>query len=233
MPVSTKKLLGMAEPEKVDLDEEIARLAREYSLTDRQKQFVHHYVLTSGQKTVAAVRAGYGKYGDRILDKRDKSEEMKKARSVLAVQVANLMKNPKIREAIDQFSVIWKGAERSNIEADVFRVAKLRAMYDIREFADTLVGYSPDDIAEKLKALPEDLAVAIDSFSFKYWGKDADRFTVDIKFADRQKSIEFLTKLTGLTDREKDKEGGAGNRMPTINIVVTGDQKVQAERKVN
>lgn len=226
MAVSIEDLIGKQE----DPEEALLRLQKEFSLADRQRDFVYHYVRTNGNRKQAALEAGYlADKRNLIEDDFNQGEAALKARNSLAVTTTNLMKHPKITQALAQFEEIYKNRKKSNIEKDVYRISQLRATYDIREFADAIVGDSPEVIAQKIRDLPEDLAVAVDNVEFKYWGKDADRFTVNFKFADRQKSIEFLSKLTGLM---VDKKEITNKGMPTINIAVLGDAG-SSEKKVN
>jgi hypothetical protein len=228
MGVSIQELKGQKEDPQTALN----RLGKEYSLNERQKSYIHHFVINGGKRKEAALEAGYLRDKRHLIeDTTNKSDAAQKARATIGVTTTNIMKNPKIKQAIEEYEEIYKDRERSEVEGDVFRIAKLRANYDIREFADTLTGDSPEEVADKIRNLPEDLAVSVDSISFKYWGKDADKFSVDIKFADRQKSIDFLAKLTGLmVDKKEVKQTGG---MPSVNITLLGDGNKDKERKVN
>lgn len=227
MGVSLQELTGQPK----DPEEALDQIVRTYSLSDRQKWFVYHYVRTGGDRKKSALEAGYS--ADRrylIEDPMNRSDEAMRARNSLSVSTTNLMKNQKVTQAIAEFKDAFNNQQRNEIEDDVYRLAQLRAKYDLRKFADVLVGDSPEEVAEKLKHIPEEMAVCIDSVQFKYHGKDADKFTVDFKFADRQKSIEFLSKLTGMmVDR---KEVKTESSMPQINIAFIGDGK-KTEKKAN
>lgn len=227
MGVSLQELTGAPK----DPEEALEQITRTYSLSDRQKWFVYHYVRTGGDRKKSALEAGYSSDKRYIIeDVTNRSDEAMRARNTLSVTTVNLMKNQKITQAIDEFKNVYNNQQKNEIEDDVYRLAQLRANYDLRKFADVLTGNSPEEVAEKLKHIPEEMAVCIDSVQFKYHGKDADKFTVDFKFADRQKSIEFLSKLTGMmVDR---KEVKTESTMPQINIAFIGDNKKQ-EKKVN
>jgi hypothetical protein len=228
MPVSIQELTGPPE----DPEEALDRLVKSLGLSDRQKMFVYHYVRNGGDRRMAALEAGY--HADKrylISDATNKSKEAVKARNSLSVSMTTLMKNPKVTQAIDEYRQIYNSRQKTEIEKDVYRLAKVRANYDIRSFADMMVGESPEEIAEKLKQIPEEMSVCIDSITFKYHGKDADKFTVDFKFADRQKSIEFLSKLTGLMVDKKEVKN-TGTQMPQINIAFMNEEK-KKEKKVN
>jgi len=231
MAINAKELLGLDE----DSGSALERIARQYRLTDLQKNYVKYYVANNGNRTKAMLAAGYqADHKDMILDRTNKSDAAQKARTTLSVTGVQLMKNKKILKAIGEYKDCYVSERRGDIEENVYRIAQLRASYDIRDIVDTIIGYSPEEIAQKVKALPEDLALCVDSIQFKYWGKDADRFTVDIKFADRQKNIEFLSKLTGMMVDKKEVKN-VGNQMPTINIgIMNSDgntEKVIVEEK--
>jgi phage terminase small subunit len=214
MAVDVKELLGLDE----DSGSALERIARQYRLTDLQKNYVKHYVANNGNRTKAMLAAGYqSEHKELIEDRTNKSDAAKKARTTLSVTGTNLMQNRKILKAIEEYKDCYVAERRSDIEQDVYRVAQIRAFYDIRDMVDTVVGYSPDEVAEKIRRLPEEAALCIDNIKFNYHGKDADRFTVDIKFADRQKNIEFLSKLTGLMVEKKEVHN-TGTRLPQINI---------------
>jgi len=218
MAVSIDKILG----KKEDPEEALTRLQKEFSLSDKQRDFVYHYVRTDGNRRVAGMDAGY--VADKralIEDEYNQSVAAKKARNVMGVTTTTLMKNPKIKNAIAQFESIYKNRKKSEVQDDVYKNTHLMATYDIRDFADALVGDSAIEIAEKIRNLPEDVSKAITGIEFKYLGKDADRFVANFKFADRHKSMEFLAKLTGmLVDRKE--INNVGNSLPTINIAVMG-----------
>ena len=198
----------------------LQRIARTYKLTENQRLFVKYYVEYNGNRMKALIDAGYGSHNKALVtDKNNKSEQAVKARTTLSVTGSILMKNKKIQKALQEYRESYVSEKKKDIEADVYRLAQTRATYDFRDFADVIVGDSPEEIAQKLRELPQELAVCIDSMSFKYHGSQAQKFTVDFKFADRQKSIEFLSKLTGLMVDKKEVKH-EGQQMPTINIAV-------------
>lgn len=222
MGVSIQELVGKPK----DPEQAIVDIGRTHGLTSRQRDFVYHYIRTGGDRKKAALEAGYMAETRYIIeDVTNKSDAASRARNSLHVSASSLLKNKKVKAAIAEFEKIYQTNQRDEIEDDVYRLSKIRANYDIRKFADVMVGESPEEIAEKLKHIPEEMALCIDSVQFKYHGKDADKFTVDFKFADRQKSIEFLSKLTGMmVDRKEVKN--TGNQMPQINIAFIGEKRV-------
>lgn len=200
----------------------IERIARTLSLTDNQRDFVKYYVHTGGQKRKAALLAGYMSHVKEIIeDRTNKSPEALAARQSLSVSINTLMRNSKIKKGIAQYQEVYIDERKGEIEQDVYKIAQIRATYDIRDFVDAMVGFSPDEIAGKVKALPEEVAYCIDAIEFKYWGSNTQKFTANIKYADRQRSIEFLSKLTGLLV-DKREVHNTGNTMPTINLAVFG-----------
>lgn len=215
MAVNIQKLL-----EEVSTVDALENIARTHQLTENQKIFVREFVQTGGQKTKAMLSAGYiAEKRAMIEDKTDKSPEAVRARASLSVQGTALMKSPKVQLAIQEYSKVYQSERRNEIETDVFRTAKLRATYDIRRMTDSFIGKSPEDIADRIKGMTEEDAMCIDSITFKYWGKDADKFTADIKFADKDKSIALLAKLAGLMV-EKKEVTNIGDKAPQINIQV-------------
>jgi hypothetical protein len=227
MAVNIKNLTNSKEE---TTEEALDRLSNTYKLSDHMKRFVYEYTKNGGNRTTALLDAGYlASRRKMIEDREDKSDEAKKARAQLSITGSQLMKHKKVQRALEEFGEIYKASIRGDIERDVYRIARLRATYDIRDMIETVIGNNPDEIVEKVKELPEDVALCIDSISFKYWGKDANQFSVDIKFADRQKNIEFLSKLAGfMIDRKEVKNTGT---MPAINIAVMAGNTEIEEKK--
>ena len=219
MAVNTTKLLGKEESGKV-----LDRLAITYKLTEAQKNYVHYFVETGGDRMTSLLKAGYSPdKKDIALDRRNKSAEAKAARSSLSVHGSILMKNKKILQAIKEYKEVFKDERRREIEQDVYRITKLRATYNPKDMICSLFGDSPEEIVEKFKQLPDDVAVCIDGIDYKYHGSQAQKFTVSFKLADRDKNIALLAKLTGMMVDRKEVEH-KGNAMPTINIAVMNNK---------
>lgn len=202
----------------------LERLALVYKLTEGQKRFVHHYVETDGNRFLALMKAGYlPDKKEMILDKRDKSEDAKKARVQAGVHVNVLLKNRKITNAIEEYKDAYKDERRKEIEHDVYYITKLRATYNPKDAICAMLGDSPEEIVEKFKQLPDDVAVCIDGIEYNYHGSQAQKFSVKFKLADRDKNIALLAKLTGMMVDRKEVEH-TGNVMPTINIAVMNNK---------
>lgn len=198
----------------------LQRIARTYKLTNNQRLFVKYYVEYNGNRMKALVDAGYSAHNKALVtDKSNKSEAAVKARTSLSVTGSILMKNKKIQKALQEYRESYVAEKKKDIEADVYRIAQTRATYDFRDFADVIVGDNPEEIRGKIKELPIELALCIDSATVKYHGSQAQKFSVDFKFADRDKSIALLSKLTGLMIDKKEVKH-EGQQMPTINIAV-------------
>lgn len=215
MAVNLNELLG-----EVSSGDALEAIAKTHKLTEKQKEYVREYVRNGGNRQKAVLFAGY-KSEDRVMieDKSDKSDAAVASRKAVAVQASILMRNDKIKAAIEEYGSIYKNERRSEIENDVFRIARVRATYDPRRLVDSFVGYSPEEIAEKIKALPEEDALCIDGIDFQYYGKDANKFVAKIRFADRDKSVAHLSKLTGMLV-EKKEVTNIGDKAPQINIQV-------------
>lgn len=221
MAIDIQALLG---EENLNAEEVLDKVARVYRLTDKQKLFVKYYTENGNHRGPALLKAGYQSENRELIeDKSNKGSAATRARATLSLTGTTLLKNKKIQNALKEYAVAFARQKKGSIEGDVYRVAQLRATYDIRQMADCVVGNSPEEIAEKLKALPEETAMCIDGFTFKYHGAQAQQFTVDFKFADRDKSIQLLSKLAGLlVDKKEVKHDGTS--MPAINIAVLGGE---------
>lgn len=214
--------------------EVMLRIQKKYGLSEKQIAFVHELAKNEGgSKVEAALAAGYAaNQRELVLSKDTKNPLYRNAYASVSVTMYAVYNNPKVRKALEEYKASYKTVKRSEIESDVYQLAKLRAMFDLRDVVDTVIGYSPEEIVEKIKALPAEASMCIDSIEFKYWGKDADRFTANIKFADRQKNLEFLSKLTGLFTDKKDEQEKSDRKMPTINIAIIGNDSTVATRNV-
>lgn len=215
MAVNIQELLG-----EVKEGDALDNIARTYRLTEMQRNFVREFVKNGGQRIKALLAAGYRPEDRAIIeDKSNKSIKAQKARTNISVQGTVIMKNPKIINAIKEYSQVYVNERKSEIENDVYKVARIRATYDVRKLADSFTGYSPEDIAEKIKALSEEDALCIDNVEFRYFGSKAEKFTAKITFADKDKSIALLSKLTGLLVEKKEVHN-VGDKAPQININV-------------
>jgi flagellar motility protein MotE (MotC chaperone) len=206
-------------------EDALGRVCKKFGLTQKQAKFVHEYTRNGKtDKMRAALLAGYSSKNYDLLMSGDKKNPLyKKALVSLQIMVYAQLRNPKIIRALAEYEDAFKEEKRKDIEDDLYRLAQLRAFFDLRKVVDTVVGYSPEEIADKIKKLPLEAAMCIDSIEFKYWGKDADRFTANIKFADRQKNLEFLSKLTNMIGNVKDADSKKSEtKMPTINIAIVG-----------
>jgi phage terminase small subunit len=200
----------------------IERIAKVLRLTEQQRDFVKYYVHNGGQRQKAALQAGYQAHNRELIeDRSNKSPEALAARNTMGVTCNIVMRNPKVKTAIAQYQEVYIQERKNEIEEDVYKIAQLRATYDIRDSIDAMVGYSPEEIAGKIKALPEETAYCIDAVEFKYWGSNTQKFTANIKYADRQRSMEFLSKLTGILVDKKEVHN-TGAKTPAINIAVFG-----------
>jgi len=215
MAVNIQELLG-----EVSDGDALEKIARALKLTEMQKNYVHEFVKNGGQRVKAAIAAGYSPE-DRAYaeDKSDKSQRAVKARATFNVQAYTLMKNPKIVTAIQEYAKVYVSQRKTAIENDVFRVAQIRATYDIRKLADSFTGYSPEDIAEKIKNLTEEESLCIDNVEFRYYGSQAQKFSAKITFADKDKSLALLSKLSGMLVDKKEITN-IGDKAPQINIQV-------------
>lgn len=217
-----KELTGDISNEKA-----LQRISNKYRLAPLQENFVKVFVEKYGGESKKRARAymdcGYmAEKKDLYFDFANTSEEAKNIRKIVSVAVYNMMKKPKMQNAVAEYKEIYIKSQKKGIEDDVYRITRLRATYDIRQMADVVTGGSPEEIADKLKRLDEETAFCIDGFDFKYHGKDADKFTVTFKFADRDKAVDRLSKLTGMmVDRKEVKH--EGSVMPQINISILGE----------
>jgi len=216
MGVSLKQAIH---DEKLDKDTALKRIMNTYKLTDRQAKFVQIYVEKGERRDDAALQAGYAaKYKEMYYHGRGKPE-FAAQRSMVQTIAKSVIENKSVQNAIREYQEIWKLAIRNEAENDVYRITKIRATYDIRDMVDTIVGDSTEEIVEKVKALTDDQAFCIDDITIDYKGKDANRFTVKVKFADRDKNVALLAKLAGMLVDKKEVTN-IGDTMPTINIAV-------------
>lgn len=191
----------------------LQEITQKYKLTSRQSKFIETFVRTGGDRAESLRIAGY-------------NVKNRNSGNVLA---SNILKNPKIQNALEEYKEVFVGDRRNQIESDVYNILQARANMDVRKFADVLNG-TQEEVIEKLKALPDELAPLIDGFELKWYGNSNPKLSVVLKWANREKAIEQLTKLTGLLI-EKKEVNHTGN-MPTINIAVGVPAKKEA-RKVN
>lgn len=182
----------------------LEKIRQDFSLNGKQLKFIESYVTNGGNKRKAFDEAGY-------------SAATKNAYYVF---ISNMMKKDHIQEAIKRYSALYIGERRKVIEKDVFRIAQLRATYDPRDFADLLVVRSQKEAAEKIKLLPESVAVCVDSFELIAHPKNPDLLQIKLKFANRDASIKLLSDLVGLKAAEKKEVHHTGSSMPMINITV-------------
>jgi hypothetical protein len=203
----------------------LERIAKVHKLTEMQRSFVREYVYLGADGSPSAKRKAYLKAGFLsehraiVEDVTNKSPEAQKARKLMGVNLSVLMHKPKIRLAIEEYKKIYQAERRKDIEIDVHRLIHLRATYSIKDMVGLLLGDTKEEVVEKVKQLPDDVAACVDSVIFKYWGKDNGAFTVEFKFADKDKNLERLGKLAGLWVEKKEVEH-KGNTTPQINIQV-------------
>ena len=215
-----KSLTQLVRDEKLDPDAILLKISADLRLTRQQIDFVKHYVENGGDKYKAALEAGYASKAAKYwYDRKDKSPEAISGRASVQTITNNVMNNKKVENAIHQYADVYQIVRRNKIESDVYRMSQLRATYDIRDMIETIVGTTPEEIVEKVKALSDEQAVCIDSITYDYKGKDANQFVVTCKFADRDKSLGMLAKLNGMMVDKKEVHN-TGSNMPTINIAV-------------
>lgn len=228
MGINVKNMLGATEE---STEEALDRIAKTYKLGDKMKRFVYEYTRNGGNKTQALLEAGYLSDSREIIeDRSNKSEAAKRARQSLSLTGYRLLNHKKVTNALEEFAEVFKSSVRGDVEKDVYRIARLRATYDIADAIDVLNSERPEEIVQSIKELPEEIRLSIDSITYKYYGKDADRFAVEIKYADRQRSIEFLSKLAGLMVDRKEVRN-IGDSMPTINIAVMNQNEEKKAKK--
>lgn len=151
-------------------------------LTHRQQKFIVEY-LKDQNGTQAAIRAGYSASG-------------------ADVQAIRLLKNPLIKNEIEE--KIAKIAHQLDISAvEVVRVIKSLLTYDIRDILN------PDGTVKPPSEWPEGAAFSVQGFDVTelYEGSGSQKHVYGnlkkIKFADRIRAAELLTKILGMLSPEK------------------------------
>ena len=175
------------------------------NLTDMQKKFVKHFVETGQRDALQSMReAGY-------TSKNKNSETV--AKSIL-------MRKAHVKEAISRYRDMFLNDKKLMIETDIYTTLHSRVTLDPRRLIDVITGSSVEEVREQVKNLPFDIAMCIDEIKFKYWGKDSDKFTVELKYADKTQASSQLMKLTGIMAETTKKSSRDVPVLPAINIQV-------------
>lgn len=154
--------------------------AKKLKLTWRQEQFLWHYMRNGGKGAAAAIKAGYSAHTARI-------------------QASDLLTRPHIRAALEAKQEAQRSRTQLKLD-DVVDELLIQAMGDPRSLLD--------DAGKKIKNLAEvgENTKLITAYSFS--SSDGPKGTSEsfsVKFSDRNKALNDLTRILGL-------DKGAGER---------------------
>jgi hypothetical protein len=129
---------------------------------------------------------------------------------------------PIVQEAIDAYVDAVANMNRARARYNIMELYNKRAFYDVTKLlnADGSLKY------ESLDEVPPEERAAIDGIETRFYGKDADRHATTIKLANRDKSVEMLSKILGMDKKSEDESSDSKNITPIINLSINGSPQI-------
>ena len=114
-------------------------------------------------------------------------------KSTAYTEGCNLLKKPKIREAIRIVITDWLEEKRGKLERELIDTLYRRAFYDISIFQNENGEF------KEIEDVPVEWRCCVDGVEKKYYGKDATTSVIILKLADRDRAIDKLDKYIQMT----------------------------------
>jgi hypothetical protein len=114
--------------------------------------------------------------------------------STCEVNACYTLKNTKVQQTVRKMVDAWIGEKKETFEKKIIDQLTKRSFYDPLMFVNidgTMKFKSEDDI-------PKEWRCCIDSIERKYYGKDAEKYVIVLKLADRDKARTELAKYIEL-----------------------------------
>lgn len=124
----------------------------------------------------------------KTLARKNTTYESMKAQSVV------VLSRPEIRETIQTIVDHWVLSHEETFKKRILQVYMQRAFYDPSDFITPEGGPAFSSWAK----LPEEKRCVIEGIEKRYYGKDADRSSIVLKLADREKALNSLSRYINL-----------------------------------
>ena len=105
-----------------------------------------------------------------------------------------MLREPAVRTLLQQYTNNLIQEKKDELEPKILKTLWARAFWDPAEYFDCEGQPKFTDWSQ----IPPDARLAIEALEKRYWGKDADASTVEIKMADRHKALSMLAQYVGM-----------------------------------
>jgi hypothetical protein len=148
--------------------------------------------------------------------------EPKKTSSATRIKAHQLLNTKKIQDAVNTYVNSVVEINKGRAKVGIIELQKNRAFYDPADIlnADGSLKYKTlDEVPEKVRSV-------IDSIETRWFGKDANVKTTNVKLANRDKALEQLAKILRLDEDADEEEASSREARPVINIQINGDAQI-------
>lgn len=142
--------------------------------------------------------------------------------SLTRVRANNLLKQEKIQKAINNYVDTVVEINKGRAKVNIIELQRSRAFYDPSKLlnADGSLKY------KTLDEVPAELRPVIDNIETRWFGKDANVKTTNVKLANRDKALEQLTKILRINEEADADEKDNREARPVINVQINGTPQV-------
>lgn len=142
--------------------------------------------------------------------------------SMTRVRANNLLKQEKIQTAINNYVNTVVEVNKGRAKVNIIELQRSRAFYDPSKLlnADGSLKY------KTLDEVPKALRPVIDSIETRWFGKDANVKTTNVKLANRDKALEQLVKILRINEEADADEKEGREARPVINVQINGNPQV-------
>lgn len=122
------------------------------------------------------------------------------SKSAAAAMGARMLQEPEVLKCLERFTFDWIGQCRIELNTKILQTLRAQAFYDPAMFIDA----QGQPAFSTLEDIPVDMRCCVVSIRKKYYGKDADTFSVEVELVDRRAALRELSAYINLMKDAKE-----------------------------